>query len=126
MENKPKNTIELSDLIEENSKIEETLNNNTNLSLLKKSKFYLNGSNLREHIATYKGYAILLKQEQLSKFLDSKEKEDIIETSLVTLNTLKQMKKVNGNIIRKMQPKAIGQYDKMALLYKTIIEIDKI
>ena len=119
------NAVEqLKDLLEKKAKEKLKLASIKGLAILPKSKFYY-GTNreLREHIATYKGYAILLKQENLKEEINLKENR--MFPSLVTLVDLKKMKKVNGNIIRKLQPDSVHEYEKMALVQGVMTEIDK-
>jgi len=115
---------QLRDLLEQKAKEKLKLEALPGLHLLKKSKFYYgNNGELREHIATYNGYAIMIKQEKIKE--DLNDKEVTMFPSIVTLTDLKKMKKVNGNIIRKKQPNSIHEFEKMALLIKVIEEIDK-
>jgi len=115
---------QLKNILDKKAKDKVKLQENKNLHVLAKSKFYY-GTNgeLREHIATYKGYAILLKQENLKEEINAKENK--MFPSLVTLEDLKKLKKVNGNIIRKLQPDSLHEYEKMALIQGIIFEIDK-
>ena len=108
-----------------NKKAEEKLilENKEGLRLLKKSKFYYgNNGELREHFASYKGYAIMIKQERIKEELN--DKEVTMFPSLVTLKDLKKMKKVNGNIVRKLQPDSIHEFEKMSLTQAVIQKID--
>ena len=115
---------QLKDILDKKAKDKLKLQENKNLHILAKSKFYYgNNGELREHIATYKGYAILLKQENLKEEINTKENK--MFPSLVTLEDLKKLKKVNGNIIRKLQPNSLHEYEKMALIQGVIFEIDK-
>ena len=115
---------QLKDLLDAKAKEKLKLQNMKDLHILKKSRFYKNSDgNLREHIASYKGYAILLKQEKIKEELNNKEMT--MFPSLIKLNELKNMKRVNGNIVRKINPESIHEYEKMALIQGTITEIDK-
>lgn len=101
------------------------LNDIIGLRVLKKSKFYYGkDKNFREHIASYQGYAILLKQENLD-FSGENQKEKELDISLVTLKDLKKMKKVNGNIVRKINPKSLHDFEKMAVVQQAILKIDE-
>ena len=117
-------TEQLRDLLNRKAKEKLQLESLKNLNILKKSRFYygINGE-LREHIATYKGYAILIKQEQIKEELDSKN--NTMFPTLLTLEDLRKLKKVNGNIIRKLQPNSIHEYEKMALIQGVIFKIDE-
>jgi hypothetical protein len=84
----------------------------------------MNGDKLREHVATYKNYAIMLKQEQLKED-DGKSKMMEVFPALIDTNLLSVMKRVNGNVIRKMQPKTLHQYEIMALVNQVVVNIDK-
>jgi len=114
---------QLRDLLEQKAKEKLKLDSLPGLHLLKKSKFYY-GSNgeLREHIATYNGYAIMIKQEKIKEDLNDKEVK--MFPSLVTLEDLRKMKKVNGNIIRKLNPDSIHEFEKMALIQGVVFQID--
>jgi hypothetical protein len=92
-----------------------------NLQVLKKSKFYSLDDKLREHIGTYRGYAIMLKQESLR---EEHGKEVHLNPSLIQANMLGNLKKVNGNTIRKMQPKTLHESEKLSLFLKIQAEID--
>jgi len=119
-----KATQQLKDILDKKAKEKLQLESLKDLMILKKSKFYYGtNKNLREHIATYKGYAILIKQEQIKEELN--EKENKMFPSLVKIEDLRKMKKVNGNIVRKLQPNSIHEYEKMALVQGVIFEIDK-
>ena len=111
---------DLTDVLNE----EAAINKISNLYLLKESRFYMNGDNLREHIATYKNYAILLKQEILKQ--DSGNKMVTLFPSLVHLSDLKKIKKVNRNKVRKMNPQTLLLKEKLSLMYETIKHIDNI
>ena len=115
---------QLRDLLEQKAKEKLKLEALPGLHLLKKSKFYYgNNGELREHIATYNSYAIMIKQEKIKE--DLNDKEVTMFPSIVTLTDLKKMKKVNGNIIRKKQPNSIQEFEKMALIHGVVTEIDK-
>ena len=94
------------------------------LHILKKTKFYMNGEDLREHIATYKGYAIMLKQEQLKEEIEGSLKEQKVFPALIEVDLLCVMKRVNGNVVRKMNPITLHQYDQMAVVQSVIEIID--
>ena len=117
------NVPNLRDIIDKKAKEKLKLKSTNGLFLLKRSRFYMNGENLREHIATYKDYAIMLKQEQLKT--EYNDKEHIGHLSLVHVSVLKELKKVNGNVIRQIQPKSLHEYEKMALIQSTIVKIDE-
>lgn len=94
------------------------------LHVLKKSKFYYTqDKKVREHLANYKGYAILIKQEHIKE--DINDKEMRMFPALVTLPDLRKMKKINGNIVRKLQPQSLHEFQKLALIQGVISEIDK-
>jgi hypothetical protein len=95
------------------------------LHVLKKSVFYMNGDELREHVATYKDYAIMLKQEHLKENIQDNLKEITVFPALIQKDLLHTMKRVNGNVIRKMKPKTLHKYEIMALVQQTIGKIDK-
>jgi hypothetical protein len=117
--------LQLKELLEQKAKDKINLNKNPNLNMLKRSKFYYSPNNeFREHIANYKGYAILIKQENIKEELDSKTMK--MFPSLVTLTDLRKMKKVNGNIVRKSNPKTVHEFEKIALVQEVMKEIDKI
>ena len=114
---------QLKDLLAAKAEDKMKLDAITGLRVLKKSKFYY-GSNgeLREAIASYGGYAIMIKQEKIKE--DLNDEEVTMFPTLVTLAELKNMKKVNGNIVRKLQPNSIHEYEKMALIHGVVIQID--
>jgi hypothetical protein len=115
----------LTDILNAKAKEKLKIQSMNNMHLLKKSKFYYNSNgDLREHIATYNGYAILIKQEKIKE--DENDKEVMMFPSLIKISELKNLKRVNGNIIRKLQPDSIHEYEKLALIVKTTEEIDKI
>jgi len=115
---------QLRNILEQKAKEKMQMENLPGLNILKKSKFYYgNNGELRECIAVYNGFAIMIKQEKIKEDLNDKEVN--MFPSLVTLKDLKKMKKVNGNIIRKLNPNSIHDFEKMALLVKVIEEIDK-
>jgi len=115
---------QLRNILEQKAKEKMQMENLPGLNILKKSKFYYgNNGELREHIASYNGFAIMIKQEKIKE--DLNDKEVSMFPSLVALKDLKKMKKVNGNIIRKLNPNSIHDFEKMALLVKVIEEIDK-
>lgn len=115
---------QLRELLEQKILDKQKLNETKGLKVLKKSKFYYGvDDNLREHIATYNGMAILLKQEEVPEELNDKEQG--MTVALVTLPDLKKMKKVNGNIVRKINPKTIHEFEKMAAVQSIILELDK-
>jgi hypothetical protein len=117
-------TQQLRDLLEQKAKEKMQLENLKGLIIYKKSKFYYgNNGELRECIAVYNGYAIMIKQEKIKE--DLNDKEVTMFPSIVTLTDLKKMKKVNGNIIRKKQPNSIQEFEKMALIHGVVAEIDK-
>jgi hypothetical protein len=130
-ENKPeevsfddaKQVQQLKDLLSKKAKEKLQIQNLPGLNILKKSKFYFgNNKELREHIASYNGYAIMIKQERIKEDINDKEVQ--MFPSLVTLEDLRKMKKVNGNIIRKMNPNSIHEWEKMALIQGVVIQID--
>ena len=119
-----KSAQQLRDILDKKAKEKLKLQENKDLHILKKSRFYYNvNAELREHIATYKGYAILLKQENLKEEINTKENK--VFPSLVTLEDLKKLKRVNGNVIRKLQPNSLHEYEKMALIQGVMFEVDK-
>ena len=114
----------LRELLKRKAEDKLNLENKEGLRLLKKSKFYYgNNGELREHFATYKGYAIMIKQEKIKE--DLNEKEITMFPTLVTLDDLRKMKRVNGNIVRKLQPETIHEYEKMTLTQGIITKIDE-
>jgi hypothetical protein len=115
---------QLADLLKMKAEEKMKLTATNGLRVLSKSKFYY-GTNgdLREHIATYKGYAIMIKQEKISE--DLNEKEVTMFPTLITLPELKMLKKVNGNVVRKLQPKSIHEYEKLTLIHGVVIKIDE-
>ena len=115
----------LGDMLDEKAKEIQELSKNTGLYLLKKSKFYMNGENLREHIANYKGYAIMLKQENLKEEIEGNTKEHKVNPAIIDLNMLSLMKPVNGNIVRKLNPNSLHFHEKMSVVIATVKEIDK-
>jgi len=116
---------QLTDIMNKKAKEKLELQGIPGLYILKKSKFYYgNNNNLREQIANYKGYAILIKQELIKEEINDKENK--LFPSLVTLPDLKLMKKVNGNIIRKINPNSLHEFEKMTLIQAIIPEIDKL
>ena len=117
-ENNPK----LDDLLAEKAKAKLALIKNNSFNLLKRSKFYYVNGGIREHIATYKGYAILLNPEKLKTELN--DKEDTVYPSLLKTNALKKLKKVNGNVVRKLNPNTLPEFYKMNLLLGTLTQID--
>ena len=122
-------TIDLNKLTEyeELDKNIQKLKTMGSVHILKKSQFYMNGDKLREHIGNHKNYAILLKQEELKEDipeLRDDRKQVKLFASIVKLSELKLMKKVNGNIIRKMQPKTLHDVEKMPLVMESIKLID--
>ena len=115
---------QLRDILEQKAKEKMQMENLPGLNILKKSKFYYgNNGELREMIAAYNGYAIMIKQEKIKEDLNDKEVN--MFPSLVTLEDLRKMKKVNGNIIRKMNPDSIHDFEKMALIQGVVIRIDE-
>jgi len=115
---------QLIDIINAKTKEKNKLEEIDSLHLLTKSRFYYNADKqLREHVGTYKGFAILLKQEKIKEILN--DKENTMFPSLVTLTDLKRMKRVNGNIVRKINPDSLHEYEIMALIQGIILEIDK-
>jgi UDP-3-O-[3-hydroxymyristoyl] glucosamine N-acyltransferase len=119
-----KSAQQLAEILAAKAKDKLQIESMQDMHLLKKSKFYYNSKKeLREHIATYKGYAILIKQEQIKEL--ENDKETRMFPTLIKINELKFMKKVNGNIVRKIQPQSIHEYEKMALIQGVIAEINK-
>lgn len=115
---------QLRDLLDKKAKEKLDLENTPDLHLLKKSKFYYSANGeLREQLANYKGYAIMIRQEKIKEEINDKETR--MFPALVTLEDLRKMKKVNGNIVRKLQPNSLHEFEKMALVIKVITEIDK-
>jgi len=115
---------QLADLLKMKAEEKLKLSKTVGLRVLSKSKFYYSSTgDLREHIASYKGYAIMIKQEKISE--DYNEKEVLMFPSLISLIDLKKLKKVNGNIVRKLQPKTIHEYEKIALIYGVLTKIDE-
>ena len=92
------------------------------LIVYSKTQFYGTKKDLREHIASYKDYAILLKSSELKEELDKKKTS--INCSLVLVKDLKNLKKVNGNIIRKIQPLTLSPYEKIPLVNQIISKLD--
>jgi len=84
--------------------------------LLKKSRFYKINGKLREHIGNFKDYAICLKEECISKEINKNEIN--LFPVLIKLNKIKYLKKVNGNIIRKIKPKTLNLIQKKLLIEK--------
>jgi len=118
-----KSEKQLADLLAAKAKDKLQLESMKDMHLLKKTKFYYNAKGeLREHIATYKGFAIMLKQEQIKEL--ENDKETRMFPTLIKIMEVKHMKKVNGNIVRKLQPDSIHEYEKLSLMMKVIIEID--
>jgi len=118
-----KQTKQLRELLTQKAKEKLKLEGLSGLNILKKSKFYYgNNGALREHIATYNGFAIMIKQEKIKEDLNDKEVN--MFPSLVTLEDLRKMKKVNGNIIRKLNPNSIHEWEKMALIQGVVVQID--
>ena len=115
---------QLRDILNKKAQEKTALNNIEGLNILKKSKFYYgNNGELREHIATYKGYAIMIKQEKIKEEVN--QKENNMFPTLVKLTELKSMKRVNGNVIRKLNPNSIHEFEKMALVQGVVVQIDK-
>jgi len=115
----------LKDILDKKAKEKLTLIANVDLNVLKKSKFfYSNDGSFREHIATYKGYAILIKSDLIKEEINTEETK--MFPSLIKLEDLKKLKRVNGNVVRKKQPDSIHEYEKIALLIKVVPEIDNI
>jgi len=114
---------QLKEILAEKARRDLATQNLKGLHVLKKSRFYYNGDKLREHIGTYMGKAILIKQEHIKEELNSKENK--MFPSLVDLKDLKLMRKVNGNVVRKLQPKSVHEYEKMALIQAVVTEMDK-
>lgn len=122
MEMSKGNPKQLKDILAKKAKESLDMKAINNLHILSKSKFYRNGDKLREHIATYKNQAILIKQEQILEDID--DKNQAMFPVLIKLEELKKMKKVNGNIIRKIQPKSLHEFQKMALVQGVINKMD--
>ncbi len=98
--------------------------NTEGLIVLKKSKFYYaTNGNLREHIATYKDFAILIKQENIKEEIN--DKENRMFPSLVSLEDLRKMKRVNGNVVRRIQPDSLHEFEKMALIQAVVSRIEE-
>ncbi len=89
-----------------------------NFKILKKSVFYYYNDKLREHIATYNGYAILIKQECINNSEPA--------FSIIKKTDLQLLKKVNGNIIRKINPSSFNVETKTKMLFECIEEISKL
>jgi len=125
-----KQAKKLEKILEEKAKEKTKLDNILGLNVLKRSKFYYGKNNeLREHIATYRSeknenYAILLNSSKIMKEDISSDEAKVFPV-LIKLEDLKKMKKVNGNIVRKLQPKTLHKWDQMALIQGTIAEIEK-
>jgi len=92
------------------------------LTFFKKSRFYMNKGVLREHIATYKGYAILLDHNNLKETLD--ENKTKMMPILISANDIKLLKKINGNIIRKLNPQTLTKLEKAVMLDEVMKNID--
>jgi hypothetical protein len=116
---------DLKELLDKKTQEKLNIDSIPGLHVLKKSTFYMNRDKLREHVATYKDYAIMLKQEQLKEDIENNLKEITVFPALVQKDLLHAMKRVNGNIIRKMKPKTLHKYEIMALIQRTIAQIDK-
>jgi len=114
--------VQLADLLKDQKEKEEEIKKIPALSLLKKSKFYYYDNNLREHIANYKNYSILLKQENVSQ--ETEEKDIVIKPSIVKTEDLKKVKRVNANIIKKTNPSTLMYNEKMMVLLGVIEKID--
>ena len=110
--------------IKELEDVKKTLFKTPGLFFLKKSKFYYNyQGNLREHIATYKDWAILLKQEKID--IEELEDKNIkLYPALIKVKELHFLKKVNGNNIRKIKPKTLGRVQKIALVQGVVDKIN--
>jgi hypothetical protein len=94
-----------------------------NIQFLSKEKFYRNSkSELLEHFCTYKNYAILIKTGKESEISD---KELEVPVTLVKINELKDLKKVNGNIVRKLQPSTLDKGTKFMLAIKASESINE-
>ena len=122
---------QLEKILEEKAKQKTKLDQIIGLNVLRRSKFYYGKNNeLREHIATYKSqknetYAILLNSNKIMKEEINPDEAKVFPI-LVKLEDLKKMKKVNGNVVRKLQPKTLHKWDQMALVQGTIVEIEKL
>ena len=137
------NAQKLEELIKDKRELEK-LNKlkllNSRATLLKKSKFYRikrpNGklselSELREHIGNYREYGIFLKQEEMLNIDDitvikATSNEAKINPSIILIKDIKFLKAINGNIIRKIQPKTIHEIEKMSVLLASMEKIDKL
>jgi hypothetical protein len=119
-----KATQQLKDILETKAKEKVKLENFSGLNILSKSKFYYSTTGeLREHIATYKGYAILLREDNMIEDIDGEVSNAY--PIIVTLSDLKKLKKINGNVVRKLQPKTIHEYEKMAVIQGVVTKIDE-
>jgi len=92
------------------------------LYVLKKSRFYDTENGWREHIATYKDYAIMLKTNNLRGEQNNNTTQ--MYPILVPINGVKYMKKVNGNIVRKKNPDTLSWPEKMVLIEAVTRKID--
>ena len=118
-----KNVKQLQDILREKAAEKANLQSNNSLQLLKKSKFYYSADGtIREHIATYGGYAVLLNSDKLKEELNTKE--NTMFPTLVKADELHGLKKVNGNIVRKLQPNSLHEFEIMILIQGVIKEID--
>lgn len=112
--------INLKDVIEANKKIK----NIVGLRVLSKSQFYYSpdsNKDLREHVASYKQFAIMLKSNHLR---EDQGKTVELFPSLVKLDELQFMKKVNGNIVRKLKPRTLSVYELMPMIQSIVHKID--
>jgi len=114
----------LKELLEKKAKEKFNLVDNKFLNLLNKSKFYYSSNNqLLEHIATYKNYCILLKSSNLKKDIDKNNTE--MFPTLVKTDEIKGLKRVNGNIVRKLKPDTLSNLEKLALINSVVGKIDE-
>jgi len=116
---------QLNDLLMQKAKEKQDLENMNGFVLIKKTKFYRTVSGeLAEHIASYKGYAILIKQDIKEKIEDTDE-AILMKPTLVLLTELKNLKRVNGNIVRKINPTSLHEFEKLSLVQGVIVAVDK-
>lgn len=89
------------------------------IKVLKKQKFYYsNNGDILEHFSSYKNYAILLRS---CTELDEDIKIDFV---LILLKDLKNIKRVNGNVVRKINPRTVSTTQKIMIFYKAKEFID--
>lgn len=122
-EAKAEGVPDLKELLDKKAQEKLNIENIPGLHVLKKSKFYMNGDLLREHIATYKGKAIMLKQEQLKEAAEDMREIQVFP-AIVEEDLLTVMKKVNGNVVRQINPATLHKYEKMAIVNQIVSKID--